>query len=108
MVHLSMDGDFLGVIADGMMLPAAVAIWGDYAAVAELGGQITVLDKEGRRAAVLGTNTRPDEKANRTVEPSKWRSGIVTAPHGIAVNQHGDIFVSELNTFGRVHRFNRQ
>jgi hypothetical protein len=27
MVHLSMDGDFLGVIADGMMLPAAVAIW---------------------------------------------------------------------------------
>ncbi len=103
-----MDGDFLGVIADGMMLPAAVAIWGDYAAVAELGGQITVFDKEGRRAAVFGTNTRPDEKGNRTVEPSKWRPGIVTAPHGIAVNEHGDIFVSELNTFERVHRFNRQ
>ena len=108
MVHLSMDGDFLGVIADGMMLPAAVAIWGNYAAVAELGGQITVFDKEGRRAAVFGTNTRPDEKGNRTVEPSKWRPGIVTAPHGIAVNEHGDIFVSELNTFGRVHRFNRE
>jgi hypothetical protein len=108
MVHLSMGGDFLGVIADGMMLPAAVAIWGDYAAVAELGGQITVLDKEGRRAAVFGTNTRPDEKGNRTVEPSKWRPGVVTAPHGIAVNEHGDLFVSELNTFGRVHRFNRQ
>ena len=108
MVHLSMDGGFLGVIADSMMLPAAVAIWGDYAAVAELGGQITVLDKEGRRAAVLGTNTQTDEKGNRTVAPSKWRPGIVTAPHGIAVNVQGDIFVSELNTFGRLHRFNRQ
>jgi hypothetical protein len=107
-VHLSLDGELLGVIADHMMLPAAVAIWGDYAGIAELGGQVTVLDKQGRAAAIFGTNTIADEKGNRTVEPSKWRPGIVTAPHGIAFNEHGDIFVSELNTFGRVHRFNRQ
>jgi hypothetical protein len=58
-------------------------------------------------AAVFGTNTTADEKGNRMLEPAKWRPGIVTAPHGIAFNDRGDIFVSELNIFGRVHRFNR-
>ena len=38
-VHLSLDGEFLGVIATDMLLPAAVAIHGDYAAIAELRGQ---------------------------------------------------------------------
>lgn len=107
-VHLSLEGDLLGVVAKDMMLPAAVAIHGDYAAIAELNGQVTVLDKAGKAAAVFGTNTAEDEKGNRNLEPAKWRPGIVTAPHGIAFNDHGDIFVSELNIFGRVHRFNRQ
>jgi hypothetical protein len=106
-VHLSLQGDLLGVIAKDMMLPAALAIHGDYAAIAELGGQVTVLDKAGKVAAVFGTNTTADEKGNRMLEPAKWRPGIVTAPHGIAFNDRGDIFVSELNIFGRVHRFNR-
>jgi hypothetical protein len=32
----------------------------------------------------------------------------VTAPHGVAFNARGDIFVSEYSLYGRVHRFNRQ
>jgi hypothetical protein len=107
-VHLSLDGDFLGVVADDMRLPAAIAVWNEYAVVAELQGRITVIDKAGRVVTTLGTNTVPDEQANRLLEPARWRPGIVTAPHGVAVNAHGDIFVSELNSFGRVHRFNRQ
>jgi len=26
----------------------------------------------------------------------------------VALNAHGDLFVSEFSAFGRVHRFNRQ
>ena len=105
-VHLSLDGDFIGVVAKDMLLPAAIAIWNDYAVVAELKGQITILDKAGNTVTTFGTNTVPDEQANRLLEPARWRPGIVTAPHGVAVNAHGDIFISELNSFGRVHRFN--
>jgi len=32
----------------------------------------------------------------------------VLAPHGVALNERGDLFVSEFNAYGRVHRFNKQ
>jgi hypothetical protein len=32
----------------------------------------------------------------------------VLAPHGVALNDRGDLFVAEFNSFGRVHRFNRR
>lgn len=107
-VHLSLDGEFLGVIAKDMLLPAAVAIHGDYAVIGEIKGQITVLDKAGQVVAKFGTNTAADEVGTAKTEPDKWRAGIVTAPHGVAFNAHGDVFVSEYNIYGRVHRFNRE
>ncbi len=107
-VHLSLEGELLGVIAKDMLMPAAVAIHGDYAAIGEIKGQVTVLDKAGNVVAKFGTNSKADEVGTNKTEPTKWRPGIVTAPHGVAFNEHGDIFVSEYNTFGRVHRFNRQ
>jgi hypothetical protein len=107
-VHLSLDGEFLGVIAKDMLLPAAVAVRGDLAVIGELKGQVTVLDKAGQVVAKFGTNTAAEEAGTNKVEPDKWKPGLVTAPHGVAFNAHGDIFVSEYNLFGRVHRFNRE
>src|SRR6187397_1315674 len=43
-VHLSLDGQFLGVVAKDLLLPAAITISGDYAIVGELKGQVTILD----------------------------------------------------------------
>jgi hypothetical protein len=105
-VHLSMDGEFLGVVATDLLLPAAVAIRGDYAAIGELKGQVTILDKEGKVVARFGTNTTPGEAGSNKPEPAVWHTGIVTAPHGVAFNGHGDLFVSEYNLTGRIHRFN--
>ncbi|MBI4625695.1 MAG: hypothetical protein HY736_21055 [Verrucomicrobia bacterium] len=107
-VHLSLDGAFLGVIATDMLLPAAVAVQGDYAAIGELKGQVTLLDKAGKVAARFGTNTNPDEAGKNAPDPARWVVGIVTAPHGVAFSAKGDVFVSEYSLFGRVHRFNRQ
>jgi hypothetical protein len=108
MVHMSLDGDFIGVIATGLHMPAAVAIHGDLAVVGELKGPITVLDKEGKIVTQLGANDHPTEVGTNQAPPDVWRPGIVTAPHGVAVNAHGDIFVSEYNIYGRIHRFNRE
>src|SRR5262249_42954841 len=73
LVHLSLDGDFLGVAASNLLAPAAVAVRGDYAAVAELRGRVTVLDKTGNIVATLSSNTTADEIGNNRTEPAKWK-----------------------------------
>ena len=106
-VHMSLSGDFIGVVEDGLLLPACVHIHSDWAVVGELRGRVTILDKKGEIFAQIGANDRKDEIGTNRTPPSKWREGIVTAPHGITCNSIGDIFVAEWSTTGRVHRFNR-
>ena len=105
-VHLSLDGRFLGVVARDLLLPAAVAIRGDEAIVGELNGRVTILDRSGSAVARLGANIEPGVGTNK-LPPAQWRTGLFLSPHGVAVNARGDLFVSEFNAFGRVHRFNR-
>jgi hypothetical protein len=106
-VHLSLDGAFLGVVAQDLLLPAAVAIDGDHAIVGELRGRVTILDKAGAVVGRIGANTEEGVGGNQ-VPPEQWRPGFVVSPHGVALNARGDLFVSEFSRFGRVHRFNRQ
>jgi hypothetical protein len=106
-VHLSLAGDFLGDVAKDLLLPAAVVISGDHAIVGELTGRVTILDKSGAVVARVGANTEQGVGTNK-VPPEQWRTGFVLAPHGVAVNARGDLFVSEFTAFGRVHRFVRQ
>ena len=120
-VHMSLDGALLGVVAQDMNFPAAVAIFGDYAAIGELrpgivspkaltgkAVQIVLLDKAGKVVTVVGTNTNKDESGSAAIDPTKWHTGALMAPHGVAFSEKGDIFVAEFNQWGRVHRFNLQ
>ena len=106
-VHLSLDGEFLGVVNDDLLLPAALAIDGDNVIVGELNGRVTILDKAGKIVAHLGTNTVEGIGTNR-VPPQLWRTGYVIAAHGVATNADGDVFIAEFSTFGRVHKFDRR
>ena len=106
-VHLGLDGKFIGVVKEGLLLPACVHIHGEWAVIGELRGRVTILDKQGNIYAQVGGNSKKDEIGTNRTPPAKWRNGVVTAPHGITCNANGDIFVAEWNITGRVHRFNR-
>jgi hypothetical protein len=106
-VHLSLAGDFLGVVAKDLRLPAAVILDGDNAVVGELNGRVTILDKAGQVVERLGANTESGTGTNK-IPPDQWKPGLVLSPHGVALNAHGDVFVSEFSVFGRVHRFDRR
>jgi hypothetical protein len=106
-VHMSLEGEFLGVVATDLLLPAAVTIDGDNAIIGELTGRVTILDKAGAVMARVGTNTEKGVGTNQ-MKPDQWRTGFVLSPHGVAVNDKGDLFVAEFNAVGRVHRFNRK
>ena len=106
-IHLGLDGKFIGVVEENLRLPACVHIHGDWAVIGELRGRVTILDEKGETYAQLGTNETKGEIGTNRTPPGKWRPGIVTAPHGITCNANGDVFVAEWNVVGRVHRFNR-
>ena len=106
-VHLSLDGELLGVVARDLLLPAAVAIHGEHAVIGELKGRVTILDKTGGVVARVGSNTEAGVGSNE-LGPEKWRPGFVISPHGVALNERGDLWVSEYSKAGRVQRFNRR
>jgi hypothetical protein len=106
-VHLSLDGEFLGVVASDLLLPAAVVIDGDNAIIGELRGRVPILDKAGKVVTHVGANTGEGIGTNQG-KPDQWKTGLVLSPHGVAINDRGDLFVSEFNSTGRVHRFNKK
>lgn len=103
-VHLSIDGEVLNVVKE-MKRPAAVAVHGDLAAIAEIEGRVSLLDKDGNTVLQLGANDVKAQTATNKVKPADWRTGILTAPHGLDFDSHGNLFVTEYNVYGRVVRY---
>lgn len=105
-VNLSLDGEVLSVVPD-MKRPAAIVTFGDLAAVAEIEGRVSLLDKDGKTVKTLGENLIKEQTATNKVKPADWRTGVLTAPHGIAFDRDGNLYVTEFNEFGRVVRYDR-
>lgn len=104
-VHLSIDGKVLSVVKE-MKRPAAVAVYKDWAAIAEIEGRVSLLDKEGKTVATIGANDVKAQTATNKVKPADWRTGILTAPHGLDFDRQGNLFVTEYSVYGRVVRYN--
>jgi DNA-binding beta-propeller fold protein YncE len=99
------DGNLVKVLQRGLRMPAAVNVKGDFIAIAELQGRVTVLGKDNSIVAQVGDNPDTSQRANFGLEPSKWTEGICNSPHGIAFDRSGNIIVSEWSQFGRLHLF---
>lgn len=106
-VHLSLEGELIGEISTDLLMPAAAVVQGDYLAIGEIKGRITIFDKDNQVVARLGENTNPDEVGTNKIEPAQWRPGVVNAPHGVAFSPQGDLFVSEYSVHGRVLKFTK-
>ena len=55
----------------------------------------------------LGANENVDEIRTNKAAPEIWRNGLFYAPHGIAYDTNGNLFVTEFNMFGRVTKARR-
>lgn len=107
LVHFDLDGKFVDTAATGLRRPCTVAFKGDHLAVAELEGRVTILDAKNAEVAHLGDNPDESQRANFGVPPASWKDGIFTAPHGLAFDPSGDLFVQDWNQSGRVSRLRR-
>jgi hypothetical protein len=108
LVHTDLDGNLIGVYAEGLRRPSSADFHGDLVCIAEIAGSVTVLDKAGKVVATLGANDVKGESNTPKVEPKDWRTGVVTSPHGIAFDNDGNILETEWNVFGRVLRWLRK
>ena len=98
------DGHLVKVLARDLRMPAAAIVRGGKIAIAELGGRVTILDREGAIVAQPGDNPDAKQRANYGLEPANWKDAYFNSPHGIALDRAGNVIVSEWSAFGRVSK----
>lgn len=101
-IHTDLNGNWIGEYATNLRRPCAVSILGDFCAVAELEGRVTILDKLGTPISFLGDNPNKRQWANFRVEAKDMSTGIFTAPHGLSFDKEGNLYVEDWNQTGRV------
>ena len=104
--HWDTDGKLVKVLLRDLRMPAAAHVRGDYIAVAELQGRVTILGKDNTIAAQVGDNPQAGQRANFGLEPAQWTEGICNSPHAVAFDRQGNLVVAEWSKFGRVQKFN--
>ena len=98
---------FIGEVITGLGQPTAVAIQGDYVAIPDLMGWLTVLDKENKIVAVLGKNKNAKLGRSYGVKQENWVEGQFSGTHGSYWDKDGNLYVQDWNRWGRVNRLTR-
>lgn len=102
--HYDLEGNQIGVHAINLRRPCAVSIHGDYCAVAELAGRVTILDKTGTPVAFLGDNPIMEQRAGFKTAIGDIPPGVFTAPHGLSYDKDGNLYVQDWNSTGRINK----
>lgn len=102
LTHWDLDGNWIAVVADGLRRPTDLAFRGEVVAVTELAGGVKILDKAGKVIALLGENPNPKQRGQNGVAPDQAKPAHFTAPHGLAYDPSGNLYVQDWNRFGRI------
>ena len=105
--HFDFDGKFVRTITQHLRRPCQVSFYGDYAAVSELEGRTTILDKDNTPVAFLGDNPKKTQWANYKVPLAEIPANCFSAPHGCFIDARGDVYISDWNQTGRVTKLER-
>ena len=90
------------MVAEGLRRPTDLAFRGEVVAVTELAGGVKILDKEGKVIALLGENPNPKQRGPNGVKPADCAPAHFTAPHGLAYDRSGNLYVQDWNAHGRI------
>lgn len=107
LLHYDFEGNLIGEYATHLRRPCAISFWGEYCAVAELQGRVTILDKSGTPVAFLGDNPNAEQWAKFKTELNDIPVGMFTAPHGLSYDAAGNLYVQDWNASGRITKLKR-
>ncbi len=92
---------------DQLRLPATLHIRGTDLAVGELGGRVTILDKDNKPIARLGDQTDAKKRATNKLPREQWLDGVFVSPHGVCWDKEGNLYVEEWMAVGRIVKLKR-
>jgi len=101
-----LEGKFQKVI-EGFRLPCSVDIQGEYLAVADLAGRVTILNGKNEVVTQLGDNPNEALRAKNDVPREQWQDGLFTAPHSARWDAEGNLYVMDWNYLGRINKLKR-
>ncbi len=102
-----MNGKCTGVYKEHLRRPCSASIWGEYLAVADLAGRVTILNQKFELLGHLGDNPDPKKRAVNGVPLDQWKNGEFLSPHGISWGSDGSLYVQDWNRLGRVTKLKR-
>ena len=106
-MHYDLDGNFIGEVVTGLLMPTSVAVQGDYVSVPDLKGRVWILDKANTIVAVLGYNSNMDTRGAHGVKQEDWVEGVFSGTHGSYWDKEGNLYVQDWNVSGRIMKLVR-
>lgn len=107
LLHYDLDGNFMAEVITGLGMPTSVAIHGDYVAVPDLTGMLTILDKSNTAISVLGKNPDPALGRKHGIPQEQWVEGVFSGTHGSYWDRDGNLYVQDWNVSGRIMKLVR-
>lgn len=101
------EGKLLKVISGDLRRPCKMSVHGTDLAVADLAGRVTILDSADKLVTHLGDQPLPERRANNGVPRADWRDGEFIAPHGLAFDRDGNLYIMDWLALGRITKLQR-
>lgn len=102
LVHYDLDGKFIDEVITGLGMPTSAAIQGEYVAVPDLKGWVTILDGKNKIVATLGKNPDAGKGGNFNIPQDQWVEGAFSGTHGSYWDKDGNLYVQDWNVSGRI------
>src|SRR6266511_2427030 len=96
-----------GTENDQLRLPATLHIRGTDLVVGDLGGRVTILDKQNKLITHLGDQVDAKKRATNKLPREQWLDGIFVSPHGVCWDKQGNLYVEEWMAVGRIVKLRR-
>jgi len=104
----TLDGKHKRFVKDEQNMPCNFAYYKDEIYIPDLISRLTILDKNDKLIAHIGFGETMSKTPGWPNIPDKLEAGKFSAPHQCRVDSHGDVYVAEWISTGRVTKLSRQ
>jgi len=103
----TLDGKPIGFVTAGMKRPCCFFQHSSEMYVPDLDARVTILDASDQVITILGDNPEAPETQGWPNIQSRLQPGKFNSPHACCVDSHGDLYVVEWISTGRVTKLRR-